>query len=104
MRLSLSVTIWLPDNASKELSAPRGGAPVDRRNVLRRRRKGRAADGPEVDRQEAQGGGARREGGGAVGDRLALSDKLCQDYLDAINVPCERAQVIYDRLTDHGGT
>ena len=101
VKLSLSVTIWLPDNASKELAAheeahrwiaerfyadaERIAAPMAKRWV------GKKLPGEGRDAKAA----AR-----AAIDRL--SGKLCSDYLDAINGPCERAHVIFDRLTDHG--
>ena len=101
VKLSLSVTIWLPDNASKELAAHEEGHRWIAEKFY--------ADAEQVVRPMAQRWigkklkGEGRDAKAAARSAIdALSGKLCQDYLDAINGPCERVQVIYDRVTDHG--
>ena len=101
VRLSLSVTVWLPDNASKELAAHEEGHRWIAESFY--------ADAEKVVRPMAQRWigkklkGEGRDAKAAARSAIdALSNKLCQDYLDAINVPCERAQVVFDRVTDHG--
>ena len=101
VKLSLSVTIWLPDKASKELEqheeahrwiAERFYADAERlARPLAQKWVGKKLPGEGRDAKAA----AR-----AAADRL--SGQLCTQYLDAINAPCERAQTIFDELTDHG--
>jgi hypothetical protein len=101
VKLTLSITIWLPENASRELAAHEEGHRwiaekfySDAEQIVRpmaRKWVGKKLTGEGRDTKAA----AR-----AAIDRL--SSKLCEDYLSAVNVPCERAQVIFDRLTDHG--
>jgi hypothetical protein len=101
VKLSLSVTIWLPDNASKELEAHEEGHRWIAEKFY--------ADAEQVARPLAHKWvgkklkGEGRDAKAAARSAIdALSSKVCQDYLDAINAPCEKAQVIFDRLTDHG--
>jgi hypothetical protein len=101
VKLSLSITIWLPDNASRELAAHEEG----HRWIAERF----YANAEQIARPMAQKWvGKKLPGDGRDAKAAArsaidrLSRQLCQDYLDALNPPCEQAQATYDHLTDHG--
>lgn len=100
VRLSLGVTIWLPKDAEESLTAHEEG----HRRIAEhyyasadRLAKGMASKlvGQKV---TGEGKGLSAAGRAAV-DRV--NQKLCDDYLAAVNQPCERAQVAFDRVTDH---
>ena len=101
LRLSLAVTIWLPENATPRLKAHEEGhrqiaqhyyATADAvARGMAEKLIGRSASGEGKDAQAA---------GQAAVERV--NQALCDRYLDALNVPCERAQAAFDRLTDHG--
>jgi hypothetical protein len=100
VRLSLGVTIWLPKGADNGLTAHEEGhrriaehyyASADAlANGLATKLVGQKVIGEAKDLHAA---------GRAAVDRV--NQKLCADYLAAVNQPCERAQGAFDRLTDH---
>ncbi|HEY7120616.1 MAG TPA: hypothetical protein VH475_28795 [Tepidisphaeraceae bacterium] len=101
VKLGLSITIWLPDNASRELAAHEEGHRTitqafygDAEQTMRglaQRWVGKKVTG--------QGPDAKAAARSAIDQ---LSRKLCDEYLNAVNTPCEKAQTVFDRLTDHG--
>jgi hypothetical protein len=101
VKLSLSITVWLPDNASKELEAHEEGHRwIAERYYADAERRARPMAQQWVGKKLT---GEARDAKAAARSAIdKMSRKLCQDYLDAINAPCERAQAIFDKLTDHG--
>ena len=101
VKLSLSITIWLPDNASRELAAHEEGHRwIAERFYSAAEQIARPMASKWVGKKlPGEGRDAKAAARSAI-DRL--SRQLCQDYLDALNPPCEKAQAVYDHLTDHG--
>jgi hypothetical protein len=96
----LDVTIWLPGNVNKKIRAHEEGhrkiseafyarAEQIARN-LAEKYVGRAIDLPGVDAEQNK----------PIIQRVA--NEFCQEYLGKIEVPSEKAQESYDKLTDHG--
>jgi hypothetical protein len=101
VKLKLTVTIWLPKDApEKLLEHEEGHRAIAERfyagaektaRLLAVKRLGRTFRGEGKDAESA--GRAAMEG---------MSTSYCDDYLKAVNGTCERAQGVYDRVTDHG--
>jgi hypothetical protein len=101
VKLTLSITIWLPDNASRELAAHEEGHRwIAERFYSNAEQVARPMAAKWVGKKlPGEGHDAKAAARSAI-DRL--SRQLCQDYLDSLNPPCEKAQAVYDHLTDHG--
>jgi hypothetical protein len=101
LTLGLTVTIWLPKECPKALEAHEDGHLkiaeafyVDADKVARQlaaKVVGKQASGEGKDLQAA--------GSDAMGK---VNQKLLDDYLAAIQQPCETAQTAFDRMTAHG--
>jgi hypothetical protein len=101
VQLSLSVTIWIPNDATEALKEHEEG----HRRLAEHYYgsadavvKGLAANAVG---QKVSGEGKDLETAGRAAIDV-VNQKLCRDYLASINGPCERAQEAFDRLTDHG--
>jgi hypothetical protein len=98
--LKLDVTMWLPANATQKIRAHEDGhrkiseAFYARAEQIARelaeKYVGRAIDLPGVDGEQNK----------PIIQRVA--NEFCQEYLGKIEVPSEKAQDSYDKLTDHG--
>jgi hypothetical protein len=101
VKLSLSVTIWLPENASKELAAHEEG----HRWIAEKYYEG----AEKVVRPMAQQCvGKRLKGEGrdaktaARSANDAMTTRLYREYVDTITASCQRAHDVYDKVTEHG--
>lgn len=99
--ITLGITIWLPVNGTKKLTAhEEGHRTIDERFY---------ADAEAVARRLSNEMlGQRRVGKGPDCDAAAQAairdagDQLCGDYMVAIQYPATRVQELYDEITDHG--
>jgi hypothetical protein len=101
VKLTLSVTIWLPDNANKELAAHEEGHRWIAEKYY--------ADAEQVIRPMAQQCvGKRLKGEGRDAKSAArsandtMTNKLYREYIDTITASCQKAHDIYDKVTEHG--
>jgi hypothetical protein len=98
--LKLDITIWLPGNVGRKIRAHEDGhrkiseafyAKAEQAaKELAEKYVGRAIDVAGVD----------AEANKPIIQRVA--NEFCQEYLGQIEVPSEKAQATYDKLTDHG--
>jgi hypothetical protein len=101
LKLTLGVTVWLPAGATDQLKAHEEGHRqlaekfyADAEKAARRiaaRMAGKTVTGEGSDVTAA---------GKAAIERA--NKTLCDEFLAAVADPCERAQVAFDRITDHG--
>ena len=99
--IKLGITIWLPVNGSKKLTAhEEGHRIIDERFY---------EEGETVARRlSTELLGQRRVGKGPDCDAAAQAaikeagDQLCGDYMTAVQYPATRVQELYDEITDHG--
>lgn len=101
LKLTLSVTVWLPDNANKELAAHEEGHRwiaekyyEGAEQVIRpmaRKWVGKKLTGEGRDAKSA-----------ARSANDAMINKLYREYADTITASCQRAHDIYDKITEHG--
>lgn len=101
VQLSLTITIWLPEGATDGLKAHEEG----HRRLAEHYYQGAEASARAL-AAKVVGQSVTAEGKDAAAAAEAAADKLnrklCDDYLQAITVPCNKAQAHYDLLTDHG--
>jgi len=102
--LSLKITIWLPENASEKLKAHeeghreiaerayQNGEPLARKAANRIDGRRVAGEGDTLDKAEAIAN-AKVKG---------LSDEFTKAYREALVIPANRVQNLYDELTAHG--
>jgi hypothetical protein len=101
VRLSLSVTIWLPNNATAQLKAHEEG----HRTIAEHYYKGADA----IARAEAKKVVGRKIPirandleAAAKAEIEKINKGLCDRTMAAIEGPCGKAQDVYDDVTDHG--
>jgi hypothetical protein len=101
LKLSMTITVWLPEGANEQLKAHEEGHRqiaeifyADAEKAARKvasRAVGKSVSGEGKDIQTA---------GRAAVEKVNKS--LCDDFLKAVADPCQRAQEAFDRMTDHG--
>jgi hypothetical protein len=103
LKLSMTITVWLPEGANEQLKAHEEGhrqiaeifyadAEKGARKVAARAQ-GKSVSGEGTDISSA---------GRAAVERVNKS--LCDQFLNEVATPCQRAQEAFDRMTDHGRT
>jgi hypothetical protein len=101
LKLSMTITVWLPEGANEQLKAHEEGhrqiaeifyadAEKGARKVAARAQ-GKSVSGEGQDISSA---------GRAAVERVNKS--LCDQFLNEVATPCQRAQEAFDRMTDHG--
>jgi hypothetical protein len=101
VQLSLSVTIWIPNDATEALKEHEEGHRRLAEHYYRTADAVAKALAGKAVGQKVSGEGKDIEAAGRAAIDV-VNEKLCSDYLASINGPCERAQEAFDRLTDHG--
>ena len=101
LKLSMTITEWLPEGANEQLKAHEEGhrqiAEIFYADAEKAARKVAAkAVGKSVSGEGADINAAGR----AAVERVNKS--LCDDFLKLVSDPCQRAQEAFDRMTDHG--
>jgi hypothetical protein len=101
LKLSMTVTIWLPEGANDQLKAHEEGhrqlAEIFYADAEKAARKVASA----MAGKSVSGEGSDIEAAGkAAIERVNKS--LCDQFLKIVADPCERAQTAFDRITDHG--
>ncbi len=99
--IKLGITIWLPVNGTKKLTAHEDGHRIIDETFY---------DGAEAIARKLSTEmlGQRRVGKAADCDTAAQNaikdagDQLCGDYMTAVQYPATRVQELYDDITDHG--
>lgn len=101
LKLSMTVTVWLPEEANEQLKAHEEGHRqiaeifyADAEKAARKvaaRAQGKSVSGEGTDISSA---------GRAAVERVNKS--LCDQFLNEVATPCQRAQEAFDRMTDHG--
>ncbi len=99
--IKLGITIWLPVNGTKKLTAHEDGHRIIDETFY---------EGAEAVARRLSNDmlGQRRVGKGSDCDTAAQTaikeagDQLCGDYMTAIQYPATRVQELYDDITDHG--
>jgi predicted secreted Zn-dependent protease len=101
LKLSLSVTVWLPEGANDQLKAHEEGhrqlaemfyADADKAaRKIAAKMAGKTVTG--------EGSSVTAAGKAAVERANKL---LCDEFLQVVADPCQRAQTAFDRITDHG--
>jgi hypothetical protein len=101
LKLSMTITVWLPEGANEQLKAHEEGhrqiAEIFYADAEKAARKvaarvaGKSVTGEGKDISTA---------GRAAVEKVNKS--LCDDFLKAVADPCQRAQEAFDRMTDHG--
>jgi hypothetical protein len=101
LKLSMTITVWLPEGANEQLKAHEEGhrqiAEIFYADAEKAARKVAArAAGKSV---SGEGKDIPTAGRAAV---EKVNKSLCNDFLKAVADPCQRAQEAFDRMTDHG--
>jgi hypothetical protein len=101
LKLSMTITVWLPEGANEQLKAHEEGhrriaeifyADADKAaRKVASRAAGKSVSGEGKDISTA---------GRAAVEKVNKS--LCDDFLKAVADPCQRSQEAFDRITDHG--
>lgn len=99
--IKLGITIWLPANGTKKLTAHEEGHRIIDETFYQ----GAEAVARKLSSEMV---GQRRVGTGSDCEAAAqraikdAGDQLCGEYMAAIQHPATRAQELYDDITDHG--
>jgi hypothetical protein len=99
--VKLGITIWLPVNGTKKLTAHEEGHRIIDETFY-------AGAEAVARRLSSAMVGQRRVGKGVDCDTAAQTaikeagDQLCGDYMTAVQYPATRVQELYDEITDHG--
>jgi len=101
IKLDLKVTIWLPKNAVKPLEAHEDGHRVIAENFYADAEKVARGLAAKVVGKKVSGEGKDAQAAGQSAMNNACQ-KLLDDYLEAVNKPCNTAQEAFDRITVHG--
>jgi hypothetical protein len=101
LKLSMTITEWLPEGANEQLKAHEEGhrqlAEIFYADAEKAARKvASKAAGKSV---SGEGKDISTAGRAAV---EKVNKSLCDDFLRAVADPCQRAQEAFDRMTDHG--
>jgi hypothetical protein len=101
LKLSMTITEWLPEGASEQLKAHEEGhrqiAEIFYADAEKAARK--VASRVAGKWVSGEGNDISTAGRAAV---EKVNKSLCDDFLKEVADPCQRAQEAFDRMTDHG--
>jgi hypothetical protein len=100
VKLSLEVTIWLPNDAEPRIVAHEEGHRTIAEHYYATADRAARAIATRVagTRVPAEG----KDAAAAVHAAIErVNQRLCDECMDTVNKPCERAEAAFDRLTDH---
>ncbi len=101
LKLSMTVTIWLPEGASDRLKAHEEGHRQLAEMFYADAEKAARKVAATVAGKSVSGEGNDIEAAGKAAIEM-VNKSLCDQFLKIVADPCERAQAAFDWITDHG--